>query len=358
MENKPEAKLKRKQYTFTAVIVAGVILAFFMVCAGIVFPVQGLFYLVTGWFTFLYRVSQQITVSASALVTSLVLLILMLVIIQLLGRYVTRLLSQRDTIAFPIHWQFRWTCAVLVLVVITFTGGFAVVGVAQLSVGLVTAKKAMLYSSYGAREPTLKYGSLNNLRNVSFGIVIYSSGAKSELPSGIISPTGQPLHSWETQILPFLDAVGHRQKIDDFQPWNSKRNAKYFKESFPVFIIPGRDRPKFNTKGYGLSYYSLNSRVFYPGSVARLDQIPDGTSSTIMGGEVFSRVRAWGDPINFRDPALGINKHIDGFGAPWKAGGARIIFLDGSARFINNEIDPAVLKALSTPNGGEPVGEF
>ena len=33
------------------------------------------------------------------------------------------------------------------------------------------------------------------------------------------------------------------------------------------------------------------------------------------------------------------------------------MFGDASVRFINNDIDPKVLKALSTPNGGEVIEE-
>jgi hypothetical protein len=31
---------------------------------------------------------------------------------------------------------------------------------------------------------------------------------------------------------------------------------------------------------------------------------------------------------------------------------------DGSVRFVSENIDPAVLKALATPAGGEMIGEF
>jgi hypothetical protein len=58
--------------------------------------------------------------------------------------------------------------------------------------------------------------------------------------------------------------------------------------------------------------------------------------------------------MNWRDPMKGINQSPDGFGGPWEHGTA-IVLADGSVRTISKNISPAVLKALSTPNGGEPL---
>jgi hypothetical protein len=35
-----------------------------------------------------------------------------------------------------------------------------------------------------------------------------------------------------------------------------------------------------------------------------------------------------------------------------------MLFLDGSGKFINENIDPEILKALATPRGGEDVSTF
>ena len=57
-----------------------------------------------------------------------------------------------------------------------------------------------------------------------------------------------------------------------------------------------------------------------------------------------------------RDPSLGINKGPNTFSSPGGRG-VQFIFGDSSVRFINNDIDPKVLKALATPNGGEVIEE-
>ena len=100
--------------------------------------------------------------------------------------------------------------------------------------------------------------------------------------------------------------------------------------------------------------YSANVRVM--GGTRRLAEadIKDGTSTTIMAGEIADRFPAWGQPGNWRDPALGVNHRPDGFGGP-SPGGANFLFADGSVRFIKNSTKLQVLKALSTPAGAEPV---
>jgi prepilin-type processing-associated H-X9-DG protein len=91
------------------------------------------------------------------------------------------------------------------------------------------------------------------------------------------------------------------------------------------------------------------------GDIARAPQdVTDGGAFTMMAGEVVSGFQAWGDPTNWRDPGLGINRSPEGFGSP-SPGAANFLFVDGSVRFIKDSIDLRVLKALATLTGGEAV---
>jgi hypothetical protein len=83
---------------------------------------------------------------------------------------------------------------------------------------------------------------------------------------------------------------------------------------------------------------------------------PDGAANTIVAGEAAGNFRPWGHPRNWRDPALGLNKTPDGFGS--RSGQSTLLTLgDGSARAIRNDVSPQVLRALSTPDGGEKLAE-
>ena len=74
-----------------------------------------------------------------------------------------------------------------------------------------------------------------------------------------------------------------------------------------------------------------------------------------VAGEVKAEFKPWGSPTNWRDPQIGLNKSPHGFGGPWKGGITNLMMADGSVRPIHEDIDPVVLKALSTPAAGDEV---
>jgi prepilin-type processing-associated H-X9-DG protein len=84
--------------------------------------------------------------------------------------------------------------------------------------------------------------------------------------------------------------------------------------------------------------------------------ITDGPANTILAGEINSNFTPWGHPVNWRDPAKGLNQVPDGFGGPPSRNGVTFLMADGSVRFLHNRTSPEVLKALSTPAAGDGAG--
>ncbi|WP_339730969.1 DUF1559 domain-containing protein [uncultured Gimesia sp.] len=341
--------------------ICGLAFVLFLACLGVGYPIQILFYTFAGWYLFLTRVISQITMPVSSLVSAFVLVAIMAVVIQLLGVYAIRRLRQQNKTAVPTNWRFRWTCAVLVLLTISFAGGFAVVGVAHQSAWLMTSDESLIRNSSEARS---RGQSRSNLKQIGLALYNYHDSHQQLPVGGSFSQVGQPQYSWATSVLPYLDQGPLYHQIDFNQAWNAEPNRKVFETRLSILENPGLDyafdngkSKEENAKGYQPSHYAANSRVLNVNSGLVLEEITDGTSNTIMAGEIKSGIKPWGDPTNFRDPALGINKSPRGFESPFR-GGAHVLMGDGRVRFVNENIDPELLKALSTPNGGEPVGNF
>lgn len=160
------------------------------------------------------------------------------------------------------------------------------------------------------------------------------------------------LHGWGTQII----TGEHPKEIDMTLPWNHPRNASCFKRIYWLFINPElRPAALKDSDGFGLNHYAANSHVigFHP--PMKIQDIKDGAANTLVIGEVNAQFQPWGHPINWRDPTIGINRHPSGFGGAPGSGGAHFMMGDGSVRFLNERIHPAVLRALSTPNGAETI---
>ncbi|HEV3437698.1 MAG TPA: hypothetical protein VG122_10085, partial [Gemmata sp.] len=84
-----------------------------------------------------------------------------------------------------------------------------------------------------------------------------------------------------------------------------------------------------------------NIHIVLSDTPKKLNDFPQGTANTILAGEVSSNFRAWGDPLNARDPRLGGSGHPNGFGGP-NGKPALFAMLDGSVR----SLDPKELAEL------------
>ena len=135
--------------------------------------------------------------------------------------------------------------------------------------------------------------------------------------------------------------------------WNDPRQGDLFSVPIEIFLNPILEDPQFVDE-FAASHYAANERLLRRNEGLHLDDVTDGTASTIMLGEVGSGFRAWGDPRNVRDPADGIGTRPDQFGLP-NRNDVAFIFADNHGKRINKEINPAVLRALATPDGGETI---
>ncbi len=204
-----------------------------------------------------------------------------------------------------------------------------------------------------AREAARRSTSKNNLKQIGLALHNYHDSYGVFPTGGTQTTVGAPYHGWATSILPFVDQAQLYNRVDFDQPWNAPDNTELFKLELPVYLNPNIDE-KVSPEGMGLSHYVGNELVMKTNSGIGIRDITDGTSNTILAFEVGENFKPWGDPTNIASPADRMKSgNIKAF-----RGGSHVLLGDGSVRFVSENIDPAILKKLETPGGGEFIGEF
>jgi hypothetical protein len=309
--------------------------------------------IVFGWILYLMRVLPQVRFDLGVVATAAICLPLFVVGGHSFLRWLSASIVGED-LPEPVRgriWKWRWTVSLVVLVLMMFIAGMAAAGIAHQTGWLITSRENWTEGS--GRLFAARMMSVNNLKQIGLGLHNYHEARSSFPPGSYFGTSGEPLHGWQTMLLPYIDRQDLYDRIDFGVSWRDPANAPVFKTAVFPYLNPGTSIEK-DSMGYIFSHYAGNARIL-GGNIPRTkNDIKDGESSTILGGEIGEGFEPWGKPMNWRDPALGINRSPRGFGSPFQVG-ANILFDDGSVRFIKNSVNLDVLKALSTPSGGEKV---
>jgi hypothetical protein len=228
---------------------------------------------------------------------------------------------------------------------------------------LLAALIALLYFGRDWFGPAIRSGPgvlrsicLNNIRNLGLAQINYADGNGGQLPPAWnVDKKGQPLQSWRVSVIGYLDQPAIARIYHIEERWNSAFNSQFANLKLGVDHCPVDPGPKTET-----SYMVVvGPRTAFPGSKPRkLKEIEDhdGLTNTITIVETAESGVNWSQPreIQFNDAVRGINvpgilgissRHRDTVLA---------CFADGHAQFINDKIDPAVLKQLLQIDGGGP----
>jgi hypothetical protein len=194
----------------------------------------------------------------------------------------------------------------------------------------------------------------NNLKEIGLAMHEYQR-AFGQLPQAAITDkAGKPLLSWRVALLPHMISDGGRRtlygqfKLDE--PWDSDHNKKLLDRMPSVYAPPLKPAGwKPNTTYYQV--FTGEQTLFPPGKKMRLSDIKDGPENTILIVEAYEAV-PWTKPADLLYDPTGPLPQLGGiFGD-----GFRVAMADGSVgHFLPKNIDPATLRALITPAGGEKV---
>jgi hypothetical protein len=194
--------------------------------------------------------------------------------------------------------------------------------------------------------------SRDRLREIGLAIIQYHDTYHMLPPAVVTDGQGRPLYSWRVLVLPFLEekALYDRFRLDE--PWDSPHNRALLEGPTPAAY---RSDPADRGRG-GLTHYQVfvgpNTPLERPG--LRLpDDFPDGMFQTLLVVEGAEPV-PWPKPADLAyapnqplprlgglhpRPLLGLGYLVGG------EAGFNACFMDGSVRFLPNDIDERTLRA-------------
>ncbi len=231
--------------------------------------------------------------------------------------------------------------------------------------GIAWAINAFFSVPPSAGERHRQAACSNDLRYLVVAIQKYVSVAGCFFPAYSTDKAGRPTQSW--RVFGILPGVGCMDVYDEChldEPWNSEHNlAVLGRVNSSVFFqcasIPyGSEEDHRNETNYVMV---VGSETISDGPTrVRSEDITDGLENTIMIVEIKDLDIHWAEPrdLKFDEMSFRINDPDRPSISSHHPGGAHVAFCDGRVRFLKNDTDPKIVRALLTIAGGEDVSEF
>lgn len=274
----------------------------------------------------------------------------------------------------------------------------------------------LLPAIQAAREAARSASCKNNLKQISTAIHLYHDAFK-RLPPARMDDSGDHVNNFNgtfVMILPFLEEQSSAARFDNGKAYQAIGNRSVANTLMPVYLCPTMNLPREvpdpdpNCGEYGApgSYaVSTSSEIcflfgFIPphnGAIIHSKygmttigkiSVADGTSKTFMIGEMDFGLTDyyWGSCKSANTVRGGVTRWAVGYpGITWGStagvinsdntqvlqygvfaegyeafrsdhgGGVNFAFVDGSVKFIANEIDRAIYKGMATRAGNETI---
>lgn len=247
------------------------------------------------------------------------------------------------------------------------------------NIGVIGVGTALLLPAVqAAREAARRTTSKNNLK--MFGLAMHNyHDTFGAFPAGTIADSADAVEdrlAWTVSVAPFLDMNRISKEFDTGLPWDAESNLEAAgKLASGTFLNPSMGETT-TVDGEPVSHFAgcagvgegaellpvthKRAGMFGANRATKMRDILDGTSNTLMIGEVDSQLGAWtagGTPTMRAFTQKPYINGPDGFGGN-HPGGSQFVFGDGSVRFLSENVDSSVAEALMTIRGGEVIGEF
>jgi len=248
----------------------------------------------------------------------------------------------------------------------------------------------MLPAIQRAREAARRTTCRNNVRQAALAVIGHEV-AKRRFPPGCDQVPAPPrlqagtLLAWSATVLPYLEESGLACRLDSTRAWNDPRgNAEAATTRVAAYVCPSALQSYPGKADYGgvsgawmlsvagvpfTGAEGLANGMLVPRTEATRSvtaaTATDGLGHTLLIAESTDRGPPAGAPADADDPAgrwatmncfsqasAFVNADTGDIRGP-HSGGAEASFADGRVAFLSEQMDPAVLAAICTRNGGE-----
>ncbi len=206
---------------------------------------------------------------------------------------------------------------------------------------------ALNQSVIEARAAGHQTQQMNNMKQICLAMLNYEATFQSFPPAAIVKD-GKPLLSWRVAILPFVEQDALYKQFHLDETWDSPHNLEVAKKMPSIFQSP--DSPSEGKTRVML--FTGKGAAFDGGKKIRVADITDGSSMTILCVEAGpDKAVPWTKP---EDLPFDPEKPLAALGKISPKGFIAAYF-DGHVDHL--KVDDKTLKALITPDGGEPIDE-
>lgn len=207
----------------------------------------------------------------------------------------------------------------------------------------------------------------SNLKQIGMALHNYHD-VYDRFPASRIST---PPVSWRVQILPYLDRASLWDEYDATHAWDSTANYPIATRDVPTFLCPQRQYSAADTDEHGRYYtdYAMltgQGAFSMPDTTRRFHAFTDGMSNTLAVVEACGLNIIWTEPrdADTSQQMIGINLAGDGaydskgIASSYHKERVQALVADGSVRFLSENMEPSVLKALTTINAEDDVSGY
>lgn len=196
---------------------------------------------------------------------------------------------------------------------------------------------------------------VNAIKQTTISLHAYHDAFETFPAAHFVGENGQRYRSWRVETLADTDTKPLRATWNDAEPWDHSSNQRFQQL---VHRTPNCPAASNTVRGETNQMVIYGEACVFQGAKSRsIRDVTDGTSNTLLVGEVIETGVHWTRPVDlFFDDLTNVG-HSGSFNSRHQ-NYVQAAMVDGSTRTLNRKMDEQLFRALVTADGGEEVSEF